>query len=94
VAEIARVHWELGMQSAVLVVQPLAEEVAIPYDDIQIAIDQAVEEAAANGIQGQKVTPYLLNRVSELTGGKSLEANLSLLINNAHLAAKIAGVLH
>jgi pseudouridine-5'-phosphate glycosidase len=40
------------------------------------------------------VTPYLLNRVSELTGGKSLEANLSLLINNAHLAAKIAGVLH
>ncbi|HSB66114.1 MAG TPA: pseudouridine-5'-phosphate glycosidase [Anaerolineales bacterium] len=94
IAEIARVHWELGMQSAVLVVQPLADKLAIPYDEVQVAIDQAVNEATVKGIRGQKVTPYLLGRVSELTGGKSLEANLALLINNARLAAKIAAALH
>lgn len=92
-AEFARVHWELGMKSAVLVVQPLDEEIAIPKDEIQNAIDQAVDEAAIEGIQGQKLTPYLLNRVSELTGKKSLVANLTLLINNAALAAEIAKAL-
>jgi pseudouridine-5'-phosphate glycosidase len=91
IAEIARVHWELGMQSAILVVQPLSDDEALPREDLQVIIEQAVEEAAVKGIRGQKVTPYLLSRVSELTGGKSMEANLALLINNARLAAKIAG---
>jgi pseudouridylate synthase len=92
-AEFARVHWGLGMKSAVLVVQPLAEDLAIPMDEIQVAIDQAVDEAGLKGIHGQKVTPYLLSRVSELTGRKSLEANLALLISNAALAAKISRAL-
>jgi pseudouridylate synthase len=90
VAEFARVHWELGMKSAVLVVLPLSEDIALPVEEVQGAIDQAVIEAAKRGIQGQNVTPFLLSRVSDLTGRKSLEANLVLLINNAALAAKIA----
>lgn len=92
-AEFARVHWELGMKSAVLVVQPLAGDQAIPNEEIEAAIEKAVEEAVVQGISGQKITPYLLQRVSKLTEGKSLEANLSLLINNANLAAEIAKVL-
>lgn len=93
VAEIARIHWELGQQSALLVVQPLPEETAIPFEELQGAISRAVEEVDIQGIHGQGVTPYLLSRLSALTGGKSLEANLSLLINNAGLAAQISKAL-
>jgi pseudouridine-5'-phosphate glycosidase len=89
-AEFAQVHWSLGMMSAVLIVQPLAEESAVPINEIQDAIDQAIAEAVKKGIRGKKITPFLLNRVSELTDGKSLEANLALLLSNAALAAKIA----
>lgn len=93
VAVVARTHWDLGMQSAVLVVQPLPKEAAIPFEELQDAISQAVKEADMKEIHGQAVTPYLLSRMSTLTGGKSLEANLTLLINNARLAAQISKAL-
>lgn len=93
VAEIARIHWEMGLQSAVLVVQPLPEEIAIPFEELQGVISQAVEEGSKKGIHGQGVTPYLLSRLGTLTSGKSLEANLALLINNGRLAAQISKAL-
>jgi pseudouridine-5'-phosphate glycosidase len=93
VAELARIHWDLGLQSAVLIVQPIPEETAIPFKELQGAISQAVEEADIKGIHGQGVTPFLLSRLSALTGGKSLESNLTLLINNARLAAQISKAL-
>ncbi|MEA3352111.1 MAG: pseudouridine-5'-phosphate glycosidase [Chloroflexota bacterium] len=90
VAEIARAHWDLGLDSAVLVVVPPPEDVALPVDAVSGAIEQALDEAQEQGVRGQKVTPFLLARVSELTGHASLRANLGLLHNNARVAARIA----
>lgn len=90
VASIARAHWDLGMPGAVLVVQPPPPEVALPPEAVDGAIQQALQEAEERGLRGQAVTPFLLERVSELTQGSSLQANLGLLRNNAHLAAEIA----
>lgn len=90
VARIAQAHWELGISSAVLVAVPPPEDVAIPPEIVNAAIDQALAEASAQGIRGQAVTPFLLGRVSELTGGASLKANLGLLLHNAQVAAQVA----
>jgi len=93
IAEIARTHWQMGFNSAVLVANPPPEEQALSPETVDGAIQQALDEALAQGIRGQGVTPFLLKRVSELTGGDSLRANLALLLNNARLAAQIASVL-
>jgi pseudouridine-5'-phosphate glycosidase len=93
VAEIARTHWQMGFTSAVLVANPPPEEAALSPGQVDGAIQQALQEAHAQGLRGQGVTPFLLKRVSELTGGDSLRANLALLLNNARLAAQIACVL-
>ena len=90
IIKIAKAHWDLGLQSAILVVNPLPEEEALADEQIETAIEEAVREAEFNGISGQAVTPYLLSMVSELTKGKSLKANLALLRYNARLAAQIA----
>ena len=93
VASIARVHWELGMESAILVAVPPPADVALPREEIEKMIETALAEARAKSIHGSAVTPFLLNRVSELTGGASLRANLELLRNNARIAAQIACLL-
>ncbi len=89
-AEIAHTHWEIGNTSAVLVVQPAPEDLAMPIDEVDEAIQAALQESERLGLRGQAVTPFLLGRVSELTHGESLQANLGLLRNNARLAAAIA----
>ena len=93
VASLARTHWEMGMQSAILVTVPPPPEVALLEEDVHEAIQQALKEARDQRIRGQKVTPYLLQRVNELTGGASLRANLGLLRNNARVAGEIARAL-
>lgn len=90
VVELAQTHWQLGMKSALLVAVPPPPEVALPEDEIREAIKQALQEAKRERVRGQRVTPFLLQRVSELTGNASLRANLGLLRNNARLAAEIA----
>lgn len=90
VAQIAYAQWDMGISSAILLVVPPPEEVAIPAKDVEGAIQQALRDAAAQHITGAAVTPFLLPRVSELTGGASLRANLGLLKNNARVAAEVA----
>jgi pseudouridylate synthase len=90
IAELARLHWDLGMKSAVLVVQPPPEEAALEGQEVEDAIREALEESERKKIRGQAVTPFLLKQVSDLTHGTSLEANLALLLNNARLAAEVA----
>ena len=90
VVELARAHWGWGLQSAVLVANPPPEAIALPAERVDGAIQQALRDAQAQGVRGQQVTPFLLGRVAELTGGASLQANLGLLRNNARLAAEIA----
>ena len=90
VARLARFHWDLGMKSAILVAQPPPAEFALPFETVGREIDRALREAQEQRIRGQQVTPFLLSRVAELSGGASLQANLALLRNNARLAAQIA----
>lgn len=89
-ATLAKLHWAMGMESAVLLVQPPPAEAAMEAAQVNEAIRQALAECEAQGIRGQAVSPFLLRRVSELTHGESLEANLALLRNNARLAARVA----
>jgi pseudouridine-5'-phosphate glycosidase len=81
---------DLGMKSGMLVTNPIPEEYAMPADVINAAIDQAIAECNANGIKGKETTPFLLARVSELTGGDSLDSNIRLVFNNAKVAAQTA----
>jgi pseudouridine-5'-phosphate glycosidase len=94
IVEFAKAHWDTGLQSAVLVANPVPEAEAISKSEMEPYIEQANREAHAQNIHGKAVTPFLLSRISELTGGKSMRANLSLLLNNARLAAQIAQALH
>ncbi len=90
IADFAQAHWKLGMRSAVLVTNPVPETEAISKSEMEPLILKASAEAIGEGIHGQKLTPFLLSRISELTEGKSLRTNLALLLNNARLAARIA----
>ncbi|MDO9301561.1 MAG: pseudouridine-5'-phosphate glycosidase [Anaerolineales bacterium] len=90
IADFAQAHWNLGMRSAVLVTNPIPEADAISAAKMEPIIAKASAEAIEQGIHGQKLTPFLLGRINELTKGKSLKANLALLLNNAKLAAQIA----
>jgi pseudouridine-5'-phosphate glycosidase len=93
IAAIVNAKWNMGLEGGVLIGNPIPESAAIPNEDIQDAIDQALVESEVDGVHGKEVTPYLLARVAELTGGHSLAANLALLENNARLAAQIAKAL-
>ena len=90
IAAIARAQWEIGISSAILVVNPPPEEVALPYEEVEQVIQKALLDAEQKQIHGAALTPFLLQRVSELSGGLSLRANLALLLSNARLAARIA----
>jgi pseudouridine-5'-phosphate glycosidase len=90
VAAIARAAWRNGLTSAVLVTVPCPESVAVPRERIDHAVTEALRDAERAGIRGRAVTPFLLKRVSELTGGESRAANLALLRNNAAIAAETA----
>jgi pseudouridylate synthase len=89
-ARLAKIHWDLGSTSAVLLTQPPPESDELPAEVIEEAIDLAMQELQGRQMRGQEVTPFMLQRVSELTGGLSLRTNLSLLRNNARLAAQVA----
>ncbi|MDN9011792.1 pseudouridine-5'-phosphate glycosidase [Brevibacillus laterosporus] len=90
VASVMDTKWKLGMQGGMVISNPVPEESALPYDQIEAAIQQALSEAKENNIAGKKVTPFLLSKVKELTTGKSLETNIALVYHNAEVAAKIA----
>jgi pseudouridylate synthase len=89
-AEIALATWKAGLTSSVLLVTPPPEVAAMDEGAMESAIREALAEAEAAGIHGAATTPYLLSKVSELTDGESLRANLALLRNNAHVAAQVA----
>ena len=81
---------EMGLKGGMLVTNPIPEEYAMPLDVINAAIDQAIAESKEKGIHGKETTPFLLARVSELTGGDSLASNIRLVYNNAKIAAQTA----
>ena len=84
---------EMGLGGGMLVTNPIPEEYSMDPARIKASIDQAVSDSKQLGIHGKELTPYLLARVKELTGGDSLEANIQLVLNNARLAALTAKAL-
>jgi pseudouridine-5'-phosphate glycosidase len=90
VAAIWRAKRGLGLPGGLLVTVPVPAAEEIPAAEIEPAILQAVDEAASRGLRSAEVTPFLLSRIAELTGERSLRANLALLKNNARVAAEIA----
>ena len=89
-ADILLAKKELGLKGGVLISNPVPEEMALPHEYIDSLVNQAVRECEENGIKGKEATPFLLKRIVELTGGKSLETNIALVRHNAELGAKIA----
>lgn len=92
-AEIARAHImraRLGLPGGQLVANPIPVEAEIPRAQILPVIEAALAEGLANGITAKGVTPFLLQRIFELTEGRSLASNIALVLNNARLAAAIA----
>ena len=90
IAKAFKVQNEMGLPGGMLVANPIPVEYSMDSKVISAAIDQAVAEAEEKGIHGKETTPFLLARVTELTGGNSLESNIQLVFNNARLAAKTA----
>ena len=92
-AAVFRTKLDLGMRGGMLVTNPIPEEFSMPVDVINRAIDKAIDEANRLGIRGKETTPFLLDKVKELTGGDSLDSNIQLVLNNARLAARTAAAL-
>jgi pseudouridine-5'-phosphate glycosidase len=89
-AGIIRAMQDLGLGGGMIIANPVPEEYALSTEYMNEMIEEAVRMAEKEGIKGKKLTPYLLNKIGELTGGKSLKANIELVKNNARVAAKIA----
>jgi len=90
VVAIARARDDLGLPAALLVGVPVPLDDEIPSDEVEPAIVEAIRLADEQGIQGKAITPFLLARIAELTQGRSKKANLSLLVNDARVAGRIA----
>ena len=93
IAELLKVKWGLGLGGGVVVANPIAIEDEIPAEEMAAVISAAVAEAGQRGVTGKSVTPYILARIVELTGGRSLRTNIKLVQANARLAAEIAVAL-
>ncbi|MCH3909452.1 MAG: pseudouridine-5'-phosphate glycosidase [Bacilli bacterium] len=89
-ASIILAKREYNLSGGILISNPVPEEDALSHEFIDKIIDEAVKEADEQGIKGKDITPFLLKRIVELTGGKSLESNIHLVVNNAALGAQIA----
>ena len=90
IAEILKTKWDLSIKGGVLVTNPIPIAFELELVMMNKAINEAIIEADKEKIIGKEITPYLLSKVNELTEGKSLDANIKLIQNNAALAAKIA----
>jgi pseudouridine-5'-phosphate glycosidase len=90
VARVMQAKWQLGLDGGLVVANPIPAAHEVPRERVERATTQALADARAKGITGKAVTPFLLARVNELTGGESLEANVALVVSNARLAAQVA----
>ena len=89
-AAFLRTKWQLGLGGGVVISQPVPLADAMPREEIEAITTQALAEAEAAGIKGKQVTPFLLARIKQLTGGRSLATNIALVKNNARAGAALA----
>jgi pseudouridine-5'-phosphate glycosidase len=93
VAAVLRTRRELGMRGGVVIANPIPEEHELDAEELDRVVETALTEAVTAGVHGKDVTPFLLARIHELTGGESERANKELVYANVRLAARIAGAL-
>ena len=92
-AAFVATKWQLGLNGGVVVANPVPEAHAMPKAEIDAMTEQALREADEQGVSGKAVTPFLLARIKQLTGGRSLDTNIALVKNNARLGAALAKAL-
>ena len=90
VAAVMNIKWDMGLRGGIVIAVPIPEEHALDEDEINGVIDEAIAEMQARKITGKETTPFLLARIAERTAGRSLEANIELVKNNARVAGEIA----
>ena len=90
IADVINAKWDLGLDGGILVTNPVPKEDQIAKDTIDNVIQEAVTEAEHKGISGKELTPFLLDKIKDITEGESLVTNIALVKNNAHLGAKVA----
>jgi pseudouridine-5'-phosphate glycosidase len=93
-ARFIRTKWQLGLQGGVVVSNPVPAAMAMQNAEIDAIIAQALGDADAQGVKGKAVTPFLLGRIKELTGGRSLATNIALVKHNALVGAQLAVALN
>ena len=93
-ASFIRTKWQLGLKGGVVVSNPVPADEAMAQDEIDSIITQALSEADSQGVAGKQVTPFLLARIKELTGGRSLATNIALVKHNALVGARLAVALN
>lgn len=93
IAAAIRAQREMEYPGGMLITNPIPEEYSMDKSRIDAAIQRALREANEQGVKGKKITPFLLARIKDLTGGDSLASNIQLVLNNVRLASKIAAAL-
>ena len=89
-AKVLKAKWDLGLRGGVLIGNPVPEEYALDFDEMNAVIQRAIDSAKAEGVKGKHLTPYLLAHIVDFTGGRSLATNLQLAYNNARVASRLA----
>jgi pseudouridine-5'-phosphate glycosidase len=89
-ARFVRTHWRLGLRSGIVLSTPVPAQHALPKEAVDTWISQALEEAASRGVSGKATTPFLLDRIKVLSGGRSLQTNIGLVLHNAEVGAQLA----
>ena len=90
VARILKAKWDVGLKGGAVIGNPIPEEYALNYDEMEKVIEKALKKADEQHIRGKYITPFLLANISEMTEGESFASNLELAYNNARAASKIA----
>jgi pseudouridine-5'-phosphate glycosidase len=90
IANLMHVKWQMGLNGSVLIANPIKQEDEVPYEKMEGFIQDCLKEADNQKISGKNITPFLLKRIAEITGGDSLKSNIALVKNNAVLGAEIA----
>jgi pseudouridine-5'-phosphate glycosidase len=94
VAEMMHVKWDVGLKGGALIGNPIPKDYAMPKEEIDNAIESALQRATELGVTGKHITPFLLDLIKTLTEGRSLDTNMRLVYNNARLAAEIASAYY
>ncbi|MBQ0110070.1 MAG: pseudouridine-5'-phosphate glycosidase [Clostridiales bacterium] len=93
IADTLIAHDALGFNGGTLIVNPVPEEYSMDKEYIDRVIEEAIKEADEKGIKGKKLTPFLLAKIKDITGGESLDSNVALVYNNVRLASRIASAM-